>query len=180
MTLVREPLLTRVPWDEVNVRVSREQRSRERTTPTVSVFRWWARRPHALIGAILDAACAEADGLRVADLFSGGGTVAVEAARRGLDVYAQDLHPWATTGLHAVLDVADVEELDRATTLLKERLEPVRMEFYGSECPTHGLSETVHAFWVRVVACPQVANETDQHGFATWIMARRHATCRPL
>jgi adenine-specific DNA methylase len=173
MTPVREPLLTRVPWDEVNVRVSREQRSRERTTPTVSVFRWWARRPHALIGALLDAACAEADGLRVADLFSGGGTVAVEAARRGLDVYAQDLHPWATTGLHAVLDVADVEELDRATTLLKERLEPVRMEFYGSECPTHGVSETVHAFWVRVVVCPDCAGDVFLYPYALVSLASR-------
>jgi 23S rRNA G2445 N2-methylase RlmL len=42
-----------------------------------------------VVGALIDAAKAELgrDGLLVADPFSGGGTVAIEAARRGLPVY---------------------------------------------------------------------------------------------
>jgi adenine-specific DNA methylase len=49
------------------------------------------------MGAVLDAA-AERYGtdLVVADPFSGGGTVALEAARRSIKTYAQDVHPWPT------------------------------------------------------------------------------------
>ena len=40
----------------INARVSAEQRNREVHTPPISLYRWWARGPHALIGALLDAA----------------------------------------------------------------------------------------------------------------------------
>src|SRR5438105_4877371 len=48
-------VLAAVDWPTVGKEVRRQQRSRERITPTISVYRWWARRPHALIGALLDA-----------------------------------------------------------------------------------------------------------------------------
>jgi len=145
-----------VAWPTVSRRAQREQRSRERHTPSVSVYRWWARRPHAVIGAILDAACAEyGPRFRLADPFSGGATVAVEGARRRLPTYAQDLHPWAVTGLRMIVEPVDVAALDAATTLLASWLEPLARKLYEGPCSTHGRgAETLHAFWVRHAACP--------------------------
>src|SRR3954452_11476436 len=105
--LTDDTLLARVPWADLDGLVRHQQRNREVHAPGISLFRWWARRPHGLIGALLDAATADGDMPFVSDPFSGGGTVAMEAARRGLSVYAQDLHPWATIGLSSTLDGVD-------------------------------------------------------------------------
>lgn len=88
-------VIDKVPWAEVDERIGVQRTNREAHSPAISVFRWWARRQHPAMGAILDAAREElgADGLVVSDPFSGGGTVAMEAVRRGLPVYAQDLYP---------------------------------------------------------------------------------------
>ena len=72
-------MVDHVNWRELDRLVEAHQRNREAQTPVISLFRWWARRPHAVVGAILDAAIAEFDSesFVVADPFSGGGTVAL-------------------------------------------------------------------------------------------------------
>jgi putative DNA methylase len=150
-----EALLPRLDWETIDARVRRQQRNREIHTPPISLFRWWARRPHALIGAILDAA-QDLSGPPpvVSDPFSGGGTVAVEAARRGLDIYAQDLHPWAITGLRSALDELDADELAEAADLLLAGLRDDRARLYGTSCRDHGEgSEVLTTLWVRYVSC---------------------------
>jgi 16S rRNA G966 N2-methylase RsmD len=145
-------LLENIDWSTLDERVSREQRNREVYSPAVSLFRWWARRPHALIGEILDAADR---GAQVSDPFSGGGTVAIEATRRGLPVYAQDLHPWATAGLSTALEPIDTEELRVAGELWMRELEEERLSLYGTSCPQHGIDgEVLTTFWVRRADCP--------------------------
>src|ERR1700704_827215 len=97
-------LLSRIDWDSVSRIVAHELHNREIHAPAVSAFRWWARRPHSVMAALLEAAVARfGERLTVSDPFSGGGTVAFEAARRGLRTYAQDLYPWATYGLSTAL-----------------------------------------------------------------------------
>jgi len=103
-------LLKRINWAVVNRATRRQVRNREYHCPPVSLFGWWARRPHPLVGALPDAS-GLSTGERVSDPFSGGGTVAVEAAVRGFKVYAQDLNPWATWGLATALDGVDPERL---------------------------------------------------------------------
>lgn len=147
-------ILSQLEWDEVDSLVSVQQRSRERHTPPISLFRWWARRPHALIGALLDAAATGDQPMVVSDPFSGGGTVAMEAALRGHTVYAQDLHPWAMTGLAAALDGVDADELYAAAGQLARELKPWRRDAFGSCCPEHGAgAEVLVAFWVRQTDC---------------------------
>lgn len=132
-----------------------EQRNREVYVPPISLYRWWARRPHALIGSLIDAACSDGSTPTLADPFSGGGTVAIEAARRGLSIYAQDLHPWPVAGLATALDRADADELQAAADDVLEQLQPLRRSLYGTDCPAHGgESELAHVFWVRREACP--------------------------
>jgi len=147
-------LLSAVDWPAINARVSAEQRNREVHTPPISLYRWWARRPHALIGALLDAAV-QNGATCIADPFSGGGTVALEAARRDLAVHAQDLHPWAVAGLRTALDDVAPESVSRAAQAVLASLAPLRDELYRSKCPKHGCaSEVLTAFWVRETACP--------------------------
>jgi len=151
-------LLERVDWLSVNARVPREQRNREVYVPLISLYRWWARRPHALIGSLIDAADSDGSTLVLADPFSGGGTVAIEAVRRGHAIYAQDLHPWPVTGLATALDGVDGGSLRSAADQVLEELGPLRHELYSTTCPTHGEeSELTHVFWVRRAACPACA-----------------------
>lgn len=84
-------LLDHVNWGGLDRQVIRQQRNRSAHAPVISLYPWWARRPHSFAGAILDAARKEFRdrAFLVADPFSGGGTVAFEARRRGLPMYAQ-------------------------------------------------------------------------------------------
>ena len=175
MTVRETSLISSLGWSELEHEIRAQQRNREVHTPPISTFRWWARRSHALIGAVLDEAKNDAGGqLTVADPFSGGGTVAIEAARRGLDIYAQDLHPWAVAGLRAALTPVDPDELDRASEKLLSALAPLRGELYGTTCPEHGAeSEVLSAFWVRVARCPCCAEEVFLYPYSLITRASR-------
>jgi putative DNA methylase len=144
-------LLKRINWAVVNRASRRQVRNRENHCPPVSLFRWWARRPHALVGALLEASRLP-EGERVSDPFSGGGTVAIEAAVRGFRVYAQDLNPWATWGLATALDSVDPKSLERGSEAFLDALSPSAQE-YTSACATHGVGEIAHVFWVRCCLC---------------------------
>lgn len=99
------------------------------------MFRWWARRPHSFAGALLDAARVEFGRATflVADPFSGGGTVAFEATRRGLPIYAQDLYPWPSQGLATALTAADPDEFKRAANELLQGLRLFREAYWRTE-----------------------------------------------
>jgi hypothetical protein len=68
-------IVDNIEWEDLDHTVETQQRNRETYSPAISLFRWWARRPHAVAGAILDAAKAEfgRPSFLVADPFSGGG-----------------------------------------------------------------------------------------------------------
>jgi putative DNA methylase len=158
----RNSLLAGLDWEALDERVRSQQRNREAHTPAISTFRWWARRSHALIGELLEHAGQHTDGFCVADPFSGGGTVAVEAARRGINVFAQDLHPWAVAGLRATLEPVDIEEFASASAGLLEGLAATRRELFATCCTEHGeRSEVLTAFWVRVASCPGCDGEVN-------------------
>jgi putative DNA methylase len=165
-------LLEAIDWPALDRRVSREQRNREVYSPAVSLFRWWARRPHALIGEILDAADR---GAQISDPFSGGGTVAIEATRRGLPVYAQDLHPWATVGLSTALEPIDTEELRLAGEAWMAELETERRSLYRTSCPEHqgAEGEILTTFWVRKTNCPSCGTAAHLFPYSLLTLASR-------
>lgn len=168
-------LIGGVDWAGVEDRVRAQQRNREVHTPVISLFRWWARRPHALIGALLDAATEANGSVVVADPFSGGGTVAIEAVRRNLVTYAQDLHPWAVTGLRSALEEIDPVVLQGAAQRVLERLVDQRRALYASECPQHGDCEVLTALWVREVRCPSCADHVFLYPYSYISRATRAA-----
>ncbi|MBL8763620.1 MAG: hypothetical protein JNM07_05065 [Phycisphaerae bacterium] len=150
-------ILSGIRWNEIQSRIVAETKNREVHQPLVSLYRWWARRPHTLIGAILDSAAATlpADAL-ILDPFSGGGTVAIEASRRGHRVYSQDVNPWAAWGLHVSLSPVDADELARAGDLL---LRTLRNE-HGHRYDAAQDSTVIHTFRVRRVCCPACSERT--------------------
>lgn len=150
-------ILDKINWISLSVDARKQQRNREIHNPTISLYRWWARRSHAVFGALLDAAIDQfqSDNFLVSDPFSGGGTVAVEADRRGLAVYAQDIQPWAIVGLQVALDRVSSKDLRTAAERFLASMADVRSEFYGTSCPYHGPgSEIIHTYWVRTAQCP--------------------------
>jgi len=149
-------LIDNVNWRGLDRLVIHQQRNRAAHAPVISLFRWWARRPHCFAGALLEAAQREfrkEKDFLVADPFSGGGTVAFEAARRGLRVYAQDLYPWPSKGLATALTPADPDEFRLATSQLLEILQPYRKRYSTEDGDTTW--ETTHIIRVRRSACPK-------------------------
>lgn len=150
-------IVDQISWSELDSVVEVQQRNRETHSPVISFFRWWARRAHAVAGAILDAASAEfgQSSFIVADPFSGGGTVAFEAVRRGHTVYAQDLYPWPSLGLAAALTPADAKKLTRAGEELLTKLQPYHHLYQCTE--GEKTVELTHVIRVRVAPCPSCA-----------------------
>ena len=87
--------------------------------------------------------------LRISDPFSGGGTVAIEAARRGLPMHAQDLYPWPILGLQTCLSTPTLEEFDYAADVLRECLVPLETKYQRKDGAV--LS---HVIRVRIGTCP--------------------------
>ena len=142
-------LLSRVNWRSLGRRTAKELINRETHAPVVSSYRWWARRPHSVMGALLDAAVLEyGQTLTVADPFSGGGTVTFEAARRGLKAYAQDLYPWPARGLASALSSCGADVLAGASQQVLQALEPLRQAYQ-----TTSGAELCHVLRVRTADC---------------------------
>jgi len=143
-----------VNWSGLDLLVTQQQTNRSAHSPVISLFRWWARRPHSFAGALLDAARIEfgQQSFLVADPFSGGGTVAFEATRRGLPIYAQDLYPWPSAGLATALTAADPDEFKRAVRDLLDALAPFRQGYWTTKAAERW--ETTHIIRVRATACP--------------------------
>ncbi len=148
-------VIDHVDWGGLDVLVTRQQRNRSAHSPVISLFRWWARRPHSFAGALLDAARIEfgSQNFLVADPFSGGGTVAFEAARRGLPIYAQDLYSWPSEGLATALTPADPDQFKNAARKLLDALKPLREEYWRTIDAE--LWEATHIIRVRQTTCPR-------------------------
>lgn len=91
-------------------------------------------------------------GFLVADPFSGGGTVAFEATRRSLSIYAQDLYPWPSTALATALTAADPEEFRASARALVDSLAQLRRHYWRERSAETW--ETTHVIRVRSVLCP--------------------------
>lgn len=159
-------------WEELSEATRKELRNRELHAPSVSVYRWWARRSHGLIGALLDQAItALGPDIVVSDPMSGGGTVAVEAARRGLTVHAQDINPWAALGLSTVLEPVNPEALEYAGERLLAKLDSVRAALYGH--PKELGAEIVCQLHVRRIECPACGENNYLYPTALLALDRR-------
>ena len=162
-------LLSRINWGRLGTQVAAELRNREIHAPAVSAYRWWARRPHSVMGALLDVAMERyGDDLTVSDPFSGGGTVTFEAARRGIRAYAQDIYPWPARGLATALQVCQPEALRAAAAGLLAALDHHRTQYRTPEG-----AELSHVLRVRVSGCKACSCTTHEYPHAMVSLASR-------
>ena len=133
-----------------------ETRSREHHLPPISVYRWWARRTEAVNGALLDAVakeCPGVDRLMVADPFVGGGVIPLSALKRKHRVYAQDLSPWVTQGLQAMLSLPDPQPLGEAFERLRKSASRLSARAYGTVMEDGSPAEIAQSLRVAVASC---------------------------
>ena len=136
--------------------------------PAYAAHRWWARRPPAVMRAILLAAALDGNtseeefwrmyadpattlaGLSVYDPFMGGGTTLIEAARLGADVGGTDVDPTsAAIVAHALEPVPAADVLAAGDELLTY----LRTNF-GVLYPDE-TGDPLHYFWLHIVTCPR-------------------------
>ena len=151
--VVRSPL-RHIDTDKVGAAARMETRNREVHLPPVSAYRWWARRTEAINGAILEAIAIDEPGrMVVVDPFAGGGVIPLAAALRGHWTYAQDLNPWAATGLAGMLDLPNATDLaisrDRLAVLLAQTL----TDAYATTFSDGSHAQISHTFRVATVKC---------------------------
>ena len=160
------------PFAELSLVARMDRRGRD---PAYGAHRWWARRPRSLIRGVLLAAAlprnidrddfwshysgdgAPLAGLRVHDIFVGGGSTLIEGARLGATPSGSDVDPMSVEIVRQALAPAPSDEVGRVGTALVERL---RDDFgHLFPCPRPGWTP-LHYFYLRRVRCP----ECDSHG----------------
>lgn len=159
-----------------------ETRTRERHLPPISVYRWWARRTEAVNGALLDAVVAEAGGLRrmlVADPFVGGGVIALSALKRGHRVYAQDLNPWVTQGLRAMLTLPSATALAGAFDRLRTAASGLSARAYGTRLADGTPAEVSQSMRVAAAACSACGHQHRLFPHALVTQLKRRETGCP-
>lgn len=151
--------------------------------PAYAAHQWWARRPPAVMRAILLAAAVNGDtseaefwrmyadpattlpGLSVYDPFMGGGTTLIEAARFGADVGGTDVEPTSTTMVAHALEPVPAEDVLAAGDELLTYLRTNFGLLYPDET-----GDPLHYFWLHIVTCPHC----DQSGplFRSLVLVR--------
>lgn len=141
--------------------------------PVYSVHRWWARRPPALMRALILSSILKettsqqefwefyADpehklsGFRVLDPFAGGGSTLVEAARLGADVTGGDVDPLAVKIVRYELSPADSEGILVAGRQLLATLQ----DSFATLFPAHNGAKPLHYFYIAEVTCPSCGHQ---------------------
>ena len=162
-------LETQFPFAEVSAVAIADRTSRDHI---YGAHKWWARRPPAVIRALLLAATTPADtpsdlfwtaysddaprlrGHHVGDPFMGGATTVVEAARLGASVTGIDVDPLAVRIARQELNGADRTALAEAGTNLLLHLAAELGALFP--CNAEG-GAPLHYFFLRQVGCPHCA-----------------------
>ncbi|MFL6142688.1 MAG: hypothetical protein ACJ72N_12580 [Labedaea sp.] len=126
----------------------------------MSTYRWWARRTQAVYGALLDHIRPRGTPrLVLADVYSGGGAIALAGVLRQHQVYAQDINPWAIGGLNAMLGPPPSADLEAASRALAQRAAGLLAGAYATTLASGGVAEVGHTLRVAYLACPTCRHE---------------------
>lgn len=159
----------------------RESRNREKHLPPLSTFRWWARRTGAVNDAIIEAAEQHfgARRLRIVDPFAGGGTIPLVARRRGHEVYAQDLNPWAAAGIQQMLELPLPESLAQARDDLQALVKPLLTAAYATVMSDGCDGFLIHTYRVAVGCCSNCGASQRQFPYSLLTLKYRKERGRP-
>jgi putative DNA methylase len=123
--------------------------------PVYQLMKWWARRQPSVFRSLLIAAATKSPddpfhaakhvwsnyyanhqksgnykGIKVADIFMGGGTTVFESSRLGMSVFGNDLNPVAWFVAKQTLAEVDPEQVRRLASEIEEWVKPQIMPFY--------------------------------------------------
>jgi putative DNA methylase len=131
------------------------------TKPIYMMSKWWARRRSSVFRQLLIAAATKAPkneqdaaqlswslmyrknhqkhgkfkGLKVVDIFMGGGTTVVEASRLGFDVTGVDLNPIAWWVVHNETHPVPAERVRKFAEYIEKEVRPQIMPFFSARSP---------------------------------------------
>lgn len=131
------------------------------TKPIYMMSKWWARRRSAIFRQLLISAALKAPkdkmqaaqvswsqmyrkahrrhglfrGIKVLDIFMGGGTTVVEAARLGFDVTGNDLNPIAWWVVRNETNPIEPDELKRFYEYIVGRVKPQILPYFTAKSP---------------------------------------------
>lgn len=158
------------PYDAVSRLVAADRRVRD---TAYQAHAWWARRPSALVRSALVAAAlpgdataeafrdayASEDGLltgwKVNDIFAGGGTTLVEAARLGATAVGTDVDPLAVMLVSHQLDPAPSAAIAAAGEALAEHLSTELAALWPTQDDAGTAWQPLHYFSIPIVTCPE-------------------------
>lgn len=128
--------------------------------PIYQMSKWWARRRSSVFRAMLLAGASKApedsslaaptvwdnyyrnhqaggsfSHLKVADIFSGGGTTLVEGSRLGLQMYGTELNPVAWFVIRNEFSQVSAEEVEALLKDIEAEVKPQVMPYYACDCP---------------------------------------------
>src|SRR5438128_43554 len=160
-------LETALPVRELSLLAKADRRSID---PVYATHRWWARRPPGVIRGLLLASALPASenhdlfwklfssvephltGLRIHDMFAGGGAMLVEAARLGGTPSGTDVDPLAVKIISHELEPPPAAELAKAGAELLEAVAEKVGPLFGGQ--RNGW-RSVHFFYLHYVTCPK-------------------------
>ena len=128
--------------------------------PIYQMSKWWARRRSSVFRAMLLAGASKApedpglaaptiwdnyyrnhqaggsfSHLKVADIFSGGGTTLVEGSRLGLQMYGTELNPVAWFVIRNEFSQVGADEVESLLRDIEAEVKPQVMPYYACDCP---------------------------------------------
>lgn len=137
-------------------------------TPVYRMHRYFARRPHNVINALIRHYTSEGD--VILDPFCGGGTTVVEGLRLRRRVIGVDLNPMATFITRCEVMDLDVNELEQTIQAIARAMRQPINELYRTRCPNCGGKATADwIVWSVVYLCPHcgqpvIAAEAEKVG----------------
>lgn len=152
------------------------QRDRNARDGVYRAHKWWARRPPAVIRALLlgaflpqsataeefwvafEADKAPLEGKHVGDPFMGGATTLVEAARLGASVTGVDVDPLAVLIALQELEGVDADTIASEAEALLAHLRKRVGRLWGVPADDAAEPEPLHFFWLREATCQGCAH----------------------
>ena len=180
--------------------------------PIYQMSKWWARRRSSVFRSLLIAAAARApadpaaaaktvwdayyanhqtkgafSGLKVADIFMGGGTTIVEGSRLGMQMYGADLNPVAWFIVRNALSDVTRKEVEALLADVEAEVRPQIMPFYTCDCPRghrgvwtrRSTGEAMSADFDPLPLTPEQRTDYDYRGPETiCVFWAKHGPCQ--
>jgi putative DNA methylase len=169
------PIDGHLPAQLISRLAASERYSRGKTPHTI--FVWWARRPLSAVREVVTAALNEEVGLRnppdvtrprLLDMFGGGGTISLEAAKLGVKAHSVESNELAHFASLALLELSQVASstlpalVHTRGRLLLTRLSELTDQLFPARAPSPG-AQTIAYFWTRSLLCPGCSGAIPLH-----------------